>query len=267
VEVWDIPKRTVKQSLRQTRQLVAVSTFTRERMAEELGVFPNAIELLPNTFDPDRFNVGPKPRFLLKRYGLRAEKPVILTIARLASAERYKGYDQVLRALPAIRKVFPDVRYVLGGRGPDRPRIEALIAELEVSENVTLAGYIPEHELREHYNLCDVFAMPSKGEGFGIVFLEAAACGKAVLAGNKDGSVDAVLNGETGALVDPDDVAQITETLVAILERQKADSRSAIRLPDIMFDPEALRVRVIEAYGYEKFKERLSAILEPLLKS
>ncbi len=82
---------------------------------------------------------------------------------------------------------------------------------------MTLAGYIPEEELNDHYNLCDVFAMPSKGEGFGIVFLEAMACGKPVLAGNKDGSVDALLGGKLGALVDPDDVAQIAETLIAIL--------------------------------------------------
>src|SRR5205085_8790504 len=109
------------------------------------------------------------------------------------------------------------VRYILAGRGPDRGRIEALIRELELEECVILPGHIPEHELAGLYNLCDVFAMPSKGEGFGIVFLEALGCGKPVLAGNKDGSVDAVLDGELGALVDPDDIAQIEQTLIEIL--------------------------------------------------
>src|SRR5437588_418584 len=86
--------------------------------------------------------------------------------ARVSSSERYKGYDQVLRAMTIIRKRFPQVRYILGGRGPDQPRIEALLKELDLVNNVTLAGYVAEHELRSHYNLCDVFAMPSKGEGF-----------------------------------------------------------------------------------------------------
>jgi phosphatidyl-myo-inositol dimannoside synthase len=150
------------------------------------------------------------------------------------------------------------VRYVLGGRGPDRPRIESLILELELQNNVTLAGYVAEHELREHYNLCDVFAMPSKGEGFGIVFLEALGCGKAVIAGNKDGSVDALLDGKIGALIDPDNVDEIAQVLIQILEKKHP--------LEILQQPEALRREVISAYGYEKFKQRLSEIIEPLLK-
>src|SRR4029077_4515742 len=109
------------------------------------------------------------------------------------------------------------VKYLLGGRGPDRPRVEGLIQELGVGEEVVLPGYIPDHELCAHYNLCDLFGMPSKGEGFGIVFLEALACGKPVIAGNKDGSGDAVLNGRLGALVDPDSVEEIEETLLQAL--------------------------------------------------
>ena len=153
---------------------------------------------------------------------------------------------------------FPYVRYVLGGRGPDRPRVEQLIRELGVEGNVILAGYVAEHELREHYNLCDVFAMPSKGEGFGIVFLEALGCGKPVIAGNKDGSVDAVLNGEIGALVDPDDVEDIARALLQVL-------RGAHPNP-LLRQPEELRRRVIDAYGYEQFRARLDEVLQPLLK-
>ncbi|MGI9087341.1 MAG: glycosyltransferase family 4 protein [Chthoniobacterales bacterium] len=292
IDVWEISGGSIRNALAHATPLVAVSEFTRQRMAAAVGMNSDAIRVLPNTFDPEKFTLGSKPRFLLKRYGLMPKQPVILTISRLASVERYKGYDQVLLALAAVREEFPDVRYILGGRGPDRPRVEALIEKLGVRDNVILAGYVPEHELRAHYNLCDVFAMPSKGEGFGIVFLEAMACGKPVIAGNKDGSVDAVLGGELGALVDPDSVQEIAETLIAILERQKAEIvkteklkekvegavlrspnsdlrelHAPIPLPDIMFDPEALRARVIEAYGYERFKERLRDVLAPLLKS
>jgi glycosyltransferase involved in cell wall biosynthesis len=246
IEVWEVPNKHIYRALRAANGLAAVSHFTRDRMAAALHLPKERISLLPNTFDPDQFYPDiRKPRFLLKRYGLRADQPVILTIARLASAERYKGYDQVLRALPRVCERFPDVRYILGGRGPDRPRIESLIKELDLAKNVTLAGYVAEHELRGHYNLCDVFAMPSKGEGFGIVFLEALGCGKPVLAGDKDGSVDAVLNGELGILVDPDSIAQIVEALIQILARKHSHQ--------LLLDPQALRNRTIGAYGYKRF--------------
>src|SRR5437588_1599173 len=177
--------------------------------------------------------------------------------ARVSSSERYKGYDQVLRAMTIIRKRFPQVRYILGGRGPDQLRIEALIKELDLVNNVSLAGYVPDHELRSHYNLCDVFAMPSKGEGFGIVFLEAMACGKPVVAGNKDGSLDAVLNGQIGALVDPDSVDDICLALVQILAREYPQK--------LLFNPEALRRKAIEVYGYNQFVSQFQRILQPLI--
>jgi len=225
-------------------------------MAAELNIESSSISLLPCTFDREKFRPGPKPHFLLKRYHLRADQPTILTIGRLAANEQYKGYDQVLRALPAIKARFPDVRYIIGGRGADRARVESLARELGVGENVILPGFIPEHELVSHYNLCDVFAMPSKGEGFGIVFLEAVSCGKPVIAGNRDGSVDAVLNGELGLLVDPDEVDQIVNALIASLEKGGSP------VPAILYQPEALRRKVIDTFGYKHFVERLKAILK-----
>ncbi len=254
IEVWDIPRQSVRRALQEAPGLAAVSEFTRGRMTEVIGRIEDSINLLPNTFDSRHFVPGPKPRFLLKRYGLSPEQPVILTIARLASAERYKGYDQVLQALPSIRDAFPDIRYILGGQGPDRGRVERLIDEAGVSKQVTLAGYIPEHELCDHYNLCDLFAMPSKGEGFGIVFLEALACGKPVLAGNKDGSVDALLGGAIGALIDPDSVDELGQQVIAIL-------RGAHPLA-VLQDPTELRRRVCEAYDYDRFRENLRQLIQ-----
>ncbi len=283
IDVWEIPSSQIQNALRSANKLLAISRCTQERMAGALSISPESIALFPCTFDQERYIPGPKPPFLLDRYGSLPKQPVILTITRLSDAEQYKGYDQIVRALPEIRQHFPDVRYILGGRGSDRPRIERLINELGVAENVILTGYVPDVELCAHYNLCDVFAMPSKGEGFGIVFLEAMACGKPVLAGNKDGSVDPLLNGEIGLLVDPDDVQEIANALIAILERKLGTrsgglqppraawkpplpAKSKIPLPDIMFDPEALRARVIEEFGFEAFKKRLSEILSETLK-
>ena len=257
IEVWDLKQGTVWRALRAATAIAAVSTFTRDKMSSALQLPKDAIAILPNTFDPEEFYPDTrKPHFLLARYGLRPNQPVILTISRLASAERYKGYDQILRALAKVRERFPDVRYILGGRGPDRGRVESLVRELGLAENVILAGYVPDHELRSHYNLCDVFAMPSKGEGFGIVFLEAMACGKPVVAGNKDGSLDAVLNGQIGALVDPDSVDEIGLRLLQILAREHPQK--------LLFDPDALRRKAIEVYGYEQFVTQLQRILQPL---
>jgi len=257
VEVWQIQSIRVRRALRSADRLLAVSEFTRKRMANALSISSNAIEMLPNTFDMQKFELGPKPHFLLKRYGLRHDQPVILTVARLSSVEQYKGYDQVLRALPAVKRVLPDVRYILGGRGPDRSRVLQLISELGVTDSVILAGYIPDYELSSFYNLCDVFAMPSRGEGFGIVFLEALACGKPVIAGNTDGSVDAALNGRLGVLVDPGNVDEISMALMQVLSK---------RHPlQILKQPDALRSGVINAYGYKRFVERVREIIQPFV--
>jgi glycosyltransferase involved in cell wall biosynthesis len=180
-----------------------------------------------------------------------------LTVCRLSDTERYKGYDQMLRALPTILCEVPDARYLLVGTGPDRTRIEKLAADLGVQHAVVLAGFIRDDELCEHYNLCDLFAMPSKGEGFGIVYLEALACGKPVLAGNKDGSRDAVADGELGLLVDPDNTAEIANETIRVLLRQ--------HLHENIFRPELLRRRVTELFGFEAFKRTVADRLKPFL--
>ena len=256
VDVWGARTGWLRKALRHADFVLAVSQFTRQRIIEGLKLPAHQVGLLPNTVDAEKFTPAPKPRYLLKRFGLKPEQPVILTIARLASEERYKGYDQILRALPAIRRELPDVRYIVGGRGPDHARIKALANELGLAKNVTFAGYVPDHELCDFYNLCDVFAMPSKQEGFGIVFLEALACGKPVLAGNQDGSVDALLGGEVGVLVDPDNVRTIGDSLSAILLKRHPLT--------VLQQPGQLRARAIETYGFGQFRNQLAAHLSRL---
>ena len=190
VEAWGENGRRFSKSLRAAARIFAVSRYTRDNLIKETGVPPAHVVILPNTFDAERFMPGAKPAYLLKRHGLRRDQPVILTVARLASAERYKGYDQLLRILPAIRQAIPEVHYVLVGRGSDQARIETLVRDLGLADAITVTGSVSDTELPDYYNLCDVLAMPSKGEGFGIVYLEALASGNQVLAGNKDGSAD-----------------------------------------------------------------------------
>jgi glycosyltransferase involved in cell wall biosynthesis len=253
-EAWNIKRRGLQTALHHADRILAVSSYTRDRLLKEQNLDPSKISLLPCTFDASRFQIAPKPQHLLNCYRLTAEQPIILTVGRLDSTQQYKGYDKILRALPEMRRQIPNVHYILVGQGSDRPRIEQLIAQLNLQKCVTLAGFVPDNEIGDYYNLCDVFAMPSKGEGFGIVYLEALACGKPTLGGNQDGAIDALCHGELGALVDPDDVDAIAQTLIQILQGTFDNP--------ILYQPESLRKKVIENFGFECFKQRLAELME-----
>ena len=253
IDVWNLDDLAKINGLKSANKIISVSQYTRDRLVKEQNISPGQISLLPNTFDESKFNIAQKPKYLLEKYNLSSHQPVILTIARLSGEEGYKGYDQVIRALPEIIKAIPNVHYLIGGKGDERPRIEKLIKNLNLVNHVTLAGFIPEEELADHYNLCNLFALPSKGEGFGIVYLEAMACGKPCLGGNQDGATDALCNGELGALVDPDSIEQIAKTLISILQGTYVNT--------LMYNPEALRQKVINIFGFEQFKKKMHNLL------
>jgi glycosyltransferase involved in cell wall biosynthesis len=254
IEAWGIKNSALHIALHHADLILAVSSYTRDRLIKEQNLDPNKIVILPNTFDFNRFQPAPKPSYLLEKYGLRREQPIILTVARLAEVERYKGYDQILQALPQIRQQIPDIHYILVGKGNDETRIKQLITQLELQDCVTLAGFIPDEQLCDYYNLCDIFAMPSKKEGFGIVYLEALACGKPVLGGNQDGAVDALCHGKLGALVNPDNVSEITQTIIQILQNTYPNP--------LMYQPESLRQQVIDNFSFEQFQKTLAGYLQ-----
>jgi phosphatidyl-myo-inositol dimannoside synthase len=255
IDAWNIEDSSKIDGLNSAQKIVSVSNYTRDRIVSEQNISPDMIPLLPVTFDATQFTVKPKPQYLLDRYKLDPEQPIILTVTRLASGDRYKGYDQILQALPAIRRQIPNICYLLVGKGNDRDRIEAMVDDLGVRDCVIFAGFVPDHELAAYYNLCDLFAMPSKGEGFGIVYLEALACGKPTIGGNQDGAIDALCNGELGVLVNPDSIDEIAETIVQILIKKHSLS--------ILYQPEMLRQNAIARYGFEQFKRNLASLLLP----
>lgn len=259
IEAWEINRPVLQKALHQADRILAISTYTRDRLLKEQNLDPAKISLLPCTFEPNRFKIAPKPDYLLQKYNLKPQQPIILTVARLPTLERYKGYDQIINALPQIRQAIPNVHYIIVGKGHDRPRIEKLIAELELQDCVTLAGFVPDEQLSDYYNLCDVFAMPSKKEGFGIVYLEALASGKPTLGGNQDGAIDALSHGELGALINPDDLKEIAQTLIQILQK-------AYPHP-IMYHPEIIRQKVIQIYGFERFQQTITEYLDKFFTS
>jgi glycosyltransferase involved in cell wall biosynthesis len=253
-DAWDVRNLSKINGLKAAQKIISVSEYTRNRILAEQKISSDRIVLLANTFDASRFLIQPKPQYLLDRYQFNAEQSIILTVARLASGDRYKGYDQIIQSLPAIRRQIPNIHYLLVGKGDDRERVEAMIDTTNVRDCVTLAGFVSDSELADHYNLCDVFAMPSKGEGFGIVYLEALASGKPTIGGNQDGAIDPLCHGELGALVNPDDIEEITQTIIQILQGTYPNS--------LMYEPQNLRQKVISTFGLEQFQTTLAKHLE-----
>ncbi|MCC5666455.1 glycosyltransferase family 4 protein [Nostoc sp. CHAB 5784] len=254
LEVWDIKNNATKLALQNADKIISVSNYTRQRLLQYKNIDSEKIVILPNTFDANKFKINPKPTYLLKRYKLTDKQPVILTVTRMGRMAKYKGYDQILHALLKVRLHIPDVHFILAGKGDDIPRIKALVSNLNLEDCVTIAGFVPDEELCDYYNLCDVFALPSKGEGFGIVYLEALACGKPVLAGKQDGSIEPLAEGKLGCLVDPDNVEEIADNLIQILQGDCSNP--------VIYQPEYLQQKTIEAFDFSQFRTRLAKLVD-----
>jgi glycosyltransferase involved in cell wall biosynthesis len=193
--------------------------------------------------------LGPKPIELLSRYALHG-RTVLLTVARLSASERYKGVDEVLELLPELARSIPTLSYLLVGDGDDRVRLEAKAAALGVSERVVFAGYIREAEKAAHYRIADAFVMAGRGEGFGIVYLEALACGVPVVASSADASQEAVLNGAMGELADPDKPDELKAAILRVLDR-----------------PVGIVPKALENFSVEKFRERWGHLVDEVFRS
>ena len=252
VEVWNIPSALKRKSLEDSTVVASFSNYTSSQIQKNFNI-KNKIFYFPPTVDFEKFFIKEKSQLLTKKHGIEENCKVILTVARLSYSERQKGYDKVIEAMPQITNRVKDVKYLLVGHGDKKEmkRIEELIRKNNLEDRVILTGHVSNLELADYYNLCDVFVMPSKQEGFGIVFLEALACGKPVIAGNKDGSRDAVLDGQLGLLVDPDNVEEIAGVIMNVLSGN---------VDKHLLDGEYLRSKVIEHYGYDVFCQRVAKI-------
>lgn len=243
IDAWTPPRGALARRLApRADRWISVSTITRDRFAAWSKADPQRVFILPNGIDLDRFRPGPKDPALVTRYGL-AGRRVVMSLARLVANERYKGIDQVLSVLPALVAEDPTIVYMIVGDGDDRARLAALARDSGVADHVIFAGYVSEAEKAAHYRLADLFAMPSRGEGFGIVFLEALACGVPVVAGATDGAREALLDGKLGLLVDPDDPAALAAALRDGLRRPRGAAPAELdRFSDAMYRRRALDI-------------------------
>lgn len=257
IETWGHLHGGLLRALKGAAGLLPVSEFTRQVLIREGGISGEKIHTVYDTFREDRFHPGPKPAFLLQRHGLQPGQPVLLTVGRLAASEAYKGQDKVIAALKIIRQSVPETRYVIVGSGDDKARLQACAEAHGQQDAVIFAGFVPEAELPDYYRLCDAFVMPSTGEGFGIVYLEALASGRPCVTGNTDASPEAIGNGRLGFAVDPHSIEAIASAVVQLLTNNHAKPW--------LHQPETLQREVIGLYGFEAFKRSLHHALMELV--
>lgn len=250
IEVWGEPGERYGPFLAAADRVAAISRFTRDQVAP--WVRPERLSIVHTPVDTDLYTPGPA-----------APGADLLVVGRLARAEAYKGHDVLFRAIrPLEARLGRPVTLRVVGDGDWRPDLEREAAALGVADRVDFAGRLPFAELLAAYRGCGVFAMPSRvdrrprgmwtGEGLGIVYVEAQACGRPVVASTEGGAPDAVVHGETGLLADPRDPHAVADAAAHLL----ADPGAAARMGA------AGRRFVDEHFSVRRFRTRLAELLD-----
>lgn len=255
IEAWEKFSSAKRRMLVNCDKILAVSWFTKNSLIDVNNIPANKIAVLNNCLDPflQEPVKGKKDENLLRRYRINKDDKILLTLTRLASKERYKGYDQVIESLHKLHDQYPEMKYLLIGKYDDteKRRLGKIIESLNLKKQVIFTGFIPDSELAEHFNLADIYIMPSEKEGFGIVFIEAMHYHLPVIAGNKDGSVDALLNGQLGLLVNPGSKEEISCAIKKILTNKE------------LYFPDQRLLR--ENFSFEVYKKKWAEIIDGFL--
>jgi glycosyltransferase involved in cell wall biosynthesis len=249
IEVWPASAPDLRQKIQQlllksADEVISVSHYTTQRMAG--GFHVKRFHVLPNAIDVEA-DLSAQP---LASSG--AGNGVVLSVTRLGGHDWPKGIDFALRAIAIVRARYPDIRYRIVGDGVLRPRLEELTAELEIQGNVEFLGRLSDSEVNDTFRQADIFLLPSRKEGFGIVFLEAWKYGLPVICGNVDASSEVVTDGVDGLTVDPcsaDAIASAIESLLADAQRRREFASSG-------------RAKILSMYSNEVFGRNLARLLK-----
>ncbi len=252
---WPVPR----DSLRRADTVIAVSHYTAD-LVRRLGVAPARIQVVHPGCDSTRFRPRPvDPELRRRLLGGDHPGPVLLTVGNLVAR---KGQDMVIRALPRVLARVPDLTYLVVGQGRDRAMLERLAQAEGVADRVRFAGALPGALLADIYNLGDLFVMPSRErreqadvEGFGLVYLEANACGKPVIGGHSGGVPDAIADGETGLLVPPEQPDAIATAILRLLTEPALARRLG----------QQGRERVVRDFGWAGVGRRLQSIFHDIV--
>jgi len=246
IEAWARPSRIRRLSTERANLVLAVSRFTRGRVLAWAALPPERAVVVPDTVQ-GIFTPGDGSE-LRTRLGLDG-KVVLLTVGRMDARERYKGHDRVIAALPALLAHGHHVAYIVIGEGNDRARLAELSGKQGVANQVRFLGAVDTKTLVEAYRMADLFVMPSTGEGFGIAFLEAMACGTPALGLAVAGARDPLADGELGAsIVKNDDLAA---GISSLLQATKPD-------------PAQLSASATTRFGRRAFAAQVSMAIERL---
>ncbi len=241
IEAWKHASPLINHLLHRARAIVSISEITRDRLIA-WSSYRGPTHILPNAIHAEDYGIREKRADLVARYGL-AGKRVLLTVGRLAAEEQYKGFDEVIEILPGLPD---DVVYMIAGGGNDAVRLQQKAVQCGVADRVIFTGLFPDEDKPDLYALADVYVMPSRGEGFGYVFLEALASGVPVIGSKHDGGREALLDGKLGLLVDPANPAEI---LAAI--REVLDTRAPRTIPPLL-----------DSFSFGSFESRLNVIAD-----
>lgn len=244
-------------ALRHADKVVANSTFTRDTLIG-LGVDVDRIEMINPGVDIQRFRPGLPFQDLRDSLGLATGARLLLSVGRLS---RRKGFDTVIRCLPDLVAEGSDVHLAIIGIGEDRSYLEALASECGVSKRVHLLGHVAAEDLPRWYNACELFVLANREvagdtEGFGMVFIEAAACGKAAVAGLAGGTGSAVLDGVTGVRIDGEDRNALANAIRGLL----ADDARRTALGEAGYE------RVREWLSWEAVADRTTSVMHALMR-
>lgn len=256
-EVWgDLPRMKLN-ALLGAQRYVAITRFTLNAMISRHGLKEPRASILP----PSLPNRWPRSQGTKHMVPTDPSRPIVLTVGRIAASERYKGHDVMLEAWTLVLRRVPHASYWIVGGGDDRDRLESRARELGIVDSVHFKGTVSLEELDVCYDRCCVFAMPARteldkhvprGEGFGIVFLEAMAHGKPVVGPRVGAPAEFIRSGEHGLLVDSTNSVEVAEVLIELLE----DPARARRMGD------AGKKWVAQEFSFEKFCERLRDALQ-----
>jgi glycosyltransferase involved in cell wall biosynthesis len=248
-DVWSVKNGIKYRGLKNAEAIIAISRHTRNVLASN-GIDEKRIICLYNTVDSSLFRIRPMDKNLKVCLGL-ANKKIVLTVGRMRSEERYKGHDIMLKVLHMLGENYA---WIVAGGGNHLSALKKESKKLGLNNRIRFLGSVDDGTLANYYNLCDCFVMPSKGEGFGIVFLEALACGKPVVGGNRDGTREPLMDGKLGFLVDPDNVEEIARAI-----------KSACSTKENRTDPEYLAKEVETNFGIKVFDKRVKEIFSRYL--
>ncbi len=238
-----------RAALKRADMILCVSHDTSERLREVTSGAPVHAPVIYNTYAP-HFCPGDRPA-ARTAFALEDQQKVLLTVARLDTRQRHKGHDMVLQQIPSLVAAGHDVVYLVCGVGDDLERLKAVATELGVADRVRFLGRVPFSELPDLYRAADIYVMPSTGEGFGIAFIEAMACGTPAIGLAVRGAKDALSHSSLATAVTP-------EAFPAALEL-------ALRAPQAAHEQGA--ATIAEQFGWPAFQRRVNDAFQGVLAS